>query len=226
MTGTVRAPPASEQLNNASRLGTVGRVPAPISQRIRRSATRLLGRQWDLPMLGRVTVVGPTTESLALIDQLWPDARHPSHVHGGWRWGAISKACEDHFVIVSDGGDPQEPIAIWGSKSASTITLEGRSYYRLDFIEVRPDLRGELPMAATFALATVAMRARERRATGIVLAAFNIAGVGRAYEARGAVRGCPKGWSCPSDLVPYTFEEPALDRLERETNELETTKAK
>lgn len=201
-------------------------MTAPISHRIRRSATRLLGRQWDVPSLGRVTIVGPTTENLALIDQMWPDARHPSHVHGGWRWAAISKACEDRYIIVSDGSEPREPIAIWGSKSASKITLEERSYYRLDFIEVNPTLRGKHPIAATFALATVAMRARERGATGVVLAAFNVDGVGRAYEARGAVRGHPKGWSCPSDLVPYTFEEPALERLERSIHGLEITKAK
>jgi hypothetical protein len=70
------------------------------------------------------------------------------------------------------------------------------------------------------------MRARERGAKGIVLAAFNVDGVGRAYELRGAAPGCPKGWSHDPNLVPYTFEEPALERLEGSIHELETTKAK
>lgn len=104
--------------------------------------------------------------------------------------------------------------------------FEGLSYYRLGFIEVRPDLRGRHPIAATFALATVAMRARERGASRLILAALSIEGVGRAYEARGAVQRCPKGWSCPPDLVPYVFEEPALERLESETNALEIKKTK
>jgi hypothetical protein len=162
-------------------------------------------------------------EILAEIDASWPQDRRPNDVHDCWRWTEISPTLSDLFIVYVIEGDKRQPIAIWGAKKASPLDLPEGPRYRLDYIEVAPNLRGtDTSVAATFALATVAMRAREVGASGIVLAAFPMEGLGRAYEARGAVQRTPKGWEFPANLVPYVFGPEALDRLAGFVDDLET----
>lgn len=190
--------------------------------RIRKSAfSSLRGKTWDVPHVGLVTVVGAYADTLHLIDDLWPQNRRPTDAHAQWKWSAISQRCEDCYVLLDSD---EEPLAIWASKRKSPIMLEGRSYYRLDFIEVRPDLRQIGGETATFALGAVATRALEIGAQGVVLAAFPIEGVVAAYVTRGAEAGVPKGWSYEGDLVPLTFPHHALNTLKGAIDELEIEK--
>ena len=99
-----------------------------------------------------------------------------------------------------------------GEQGGSPVALGDTKYYRLDYLEVAPTRRGD---GQTFALAMalVSKRAAEHRAEGVVLTAFRIDGVVRAYEYLGAERGAPPGWNYPSQLVPLTFKQPALAKL-------------
>ena len=189
--------------------------------------SRLTGNRWDVPHLGTVTIGGLTLEVLAEIDATWPQARRPDDAHGCWRWTEIAPTLDDLFIVYVQEVVQRWPIAIWGAKRASPLDLPEGPRYRLDYLEVAPNLRGtDTSVAATFALATVAMRALEVGASGIVLAAFQVAGLRRAYEARGAVQRAPKGWEFPAGLVPYVLGPEALDRLEGFADDFESPEAK
>jgi hypothetical protein len=171
-------------------------------------------------------VGGVSFETLAEIDATWPKDRRPSDVHDCWRWNEIARTLSDLFIVYVVEGDKRRPIAIWGAKTASPLDLPEGSRYRLEYLEVAPNLRGtDTSVAATFALATVAARAYEVGAAGIVLAAFPVEGLGHAYEARGAVQRGPKGWEFPENLVPYVFGPEALARLKGFADDLETPEA-
>lgn len=171
-----------------------------------------------MPEIGAVSVGGTSPESIAEIDTNWPPNRRPSDVHQTWLWSEIAPNLCDAFIVYGSTG---LPLAIWGSTKCAPITLPEGRFYRLDFFEVTPTLRGVgSSVAATFALAAIATRALELGASGIVLAAFPVEGLGRSYESRGAVQRSPKGWDFPSNLVPYLFDLEALKRLEGFADEL------
>jgi hypothetical protein len=131
-----------------------------------------------------------------------------SDVHLAWNWAEIVPDMHDAFVVLAE----DEPIAIWASRLRSPVVLEGRKYYRLDYLEIDPRRRGD-QLVAPLMFGLIARRATELEAVGVVLAAFQIPGLVKRYVTLGASQGCPRGWNHPTELVPLTFEQAAIDRL-------------
>jgi hypothetical protein len=150
------------------------------------------------------------------IDERWSLKRRSNDAHLAWRWADIVPAMREAFTVLS--GD--EPIAIWASKNGSPLSLGGGVYYRLDYLEIDPDRRGD-GRTALLLFALIAKRVAEHSATGIVLTAFDVPALVEAYLALGAEPGCPRGWNHPVELVPLTFQQPALDRLRELIDALE-----
>jgi hypothetical protein len=102
-------------------------------------------------------------------------------------------------------------MAIWGSRLSRVLKLPEGAFYRPDYLEIDPRRRGGT--LGLFILSLVAARTLEIGAIGIVLSTFQVDGLVEFYEAAGATRGAPRGWSCPRLLVPLTFRRPALEML-------------
>lgn len=186
--------------------------------------SKLKTLRWDVPGLGIVAISGTTPALLEEIDRAWPPLRRLTDVHHAWRWADLARDLAETFVVTSSD---EAPLAIWGSKRSSALKLPSGAFYRLDNLEVSPTLRGaDSAIAATFTLSVIGYRAKELGATGIVLATFSVEGIGKAYEARGATRGAPKGWDYPADLVPYVFGPDAVETLEGYAHELENQESK
>lgn len=168
----------------------------------------LLADTWDVEDLGVVSV-GTCTRTIAeQIDREWGTSRSESDRALAWSWAAIAQAMRETFVAQVDG----VPVAVWAAKLGTSTVLSGRNYYRVDFLEVCPERRGDgRTSVALFGL--IAHRAAEHRATAVLLAAFNEEGLAKFYESLGAKRGAPVGWNHPPDLVPFTIEQPALVEL-------------
>lgn len=171
--------------------------------------TKLVYGRWQVPTLGGVRVVRATPDVCEEIDAAWPPLRLDSDGHRDWRWGEIVATLRDAFVLVGT-----HPVAIWGSTKAEPIRLPSGRYYRLDFIEARPDQRGK-GSVGLFAMALVAVRAMELGASGVVLAAFDMPQLLAFYERLGATRRIPTGWTVPKNLVPFVLDADALERLAR-----------
>lgn len=174
---------------------------------MRSAPTTLTRLRWDIPDVGIVIVRAATFNNCVAIDATWPPSRRPADVHHAWRWVDIWSSLKDCFVIM----DSECPVAIWGSSVSRPLQLAGTTYYRLDYLEISPAHRGKI--LGAFSTAVIAFRASELGATGIVLTAFHVPGLVEFYEKMGAVRGAPRGWSHPKELVPLTFELSALQRL-------------
>lgn len=169
--------------------------------------TKLTQLQWDVPGVGVVVVRAAAYNDCAAIDKAWPAGRRPSDVHHVWRWVDISSTLKECFVVVKDG----HPVAIWGSTVSRPLKLGGMTFYRLDYLEIDPAHRGEV--LGVFLVSVIASRALELGASGIVLTAFSVPGLVEFYEGTGAIRGSPRGWNHPKELVALTFELAALHRL-------------
>lgn len=170
--------------------------------------------RWEFPGVGVVRMTAATTPLAARIDAAWSHRRRPEDLHSGWSWLGILNDCRDGFVLVAC--DRDEPVGVFASEKRSPITLEGRPYYRLDYLEIDPALRGS--GFGSLALALVGVRAVELGAGGIVLGAFQAPKLLEFYEESGATRGCPRGWNPPSQVIPLTFDNSALMRLEKEAH--------
>jgi hypothetical protein len=114
----------------------------------------------------------------------------------------------ERFALV-DGTDV--PMAFWCGTKRGPITLPEGPFYRLDYMEVHPRLRGG-PLSV-FMVALWACRALELGANGIVLSAFPAEGLLAFYRRAGAVERQPRGWNQPRGLVPFVFERPLLEEL-------------
>lgn len=161
-----------------------------------------------MPRLGLVHLVRATAADCARIDAEWSSLRRPEDVHQAWLWSEMIQTMRDAFVLVGDA-----PLAIWGSAKGSPIELPEGRFYRLDYLECHPSLRGQ-GVAGLFALATIAKRARELDAAGIVLAAFNEPKLVEFYVGAGAEQRQPRGWTVPRNLIPCVFGAVAVDSLE------------
>lgn len=155
-------------------------------------ATHLTGKVWVAADLGEIRLATATNAVASLIDQTRPPHRGEEDIHLAWRWADIVRDMREAYVVRAD----EELLAIWASKVGSPIAPGDTKYYRLDYLEIAPTRRGD---GQTFALAMalVSKRAAEHRAEGVVLTAFRIDGVVRAYEYLGAERGAPPGWNYP-----------------------------
>jgi len=179
-----------------------------VAQRRAPKPSSLSGKTWRVPDLGKVRVATASRRALEDLDRRWGAMRRPEDVHLAWRWTEIVPDMREAFIVYAEDA----PIGIWASKSGSPLALEGAAYYRLDYLEIDPARRGD-GATSPLLFALIAKRAAEHRASGIVLAAFNVEGLIETYVALGAELGCPRGWNHPPELVPLTFRQVALDEL-------------
>ncbi len=167
--------------------------------------SNLLGGSWNVDGLGLVMLVVPSRTAITRIDQVWPGERLPADVHRHWRWADIVKNRTERFALVDGAGSA---VSIWAT-SKKGVQLEGKRLYRLDYLEVRPTLRGGL--AGAFSLALAGTRAAELGSEGLVLAAFpEVAGF---YVKYGGVQRAVEGWNVAPDLLPVIFDDSALSRF-------------
>ncbi len=172
--------------------------------------SKLLAHRWDLDGAGRVRLVIPSAARLQEVDDAWPAGRAPTDAHRHWRWATLAAKAVERFAILDEAG---RTAAVWCSAKRET-RLEGRRYYRLDYLEVRPDLRGGA--AGAFTLALTGTRAAELGCQGLVLAAFlPLTGF---YARAGGVQRLPPGWTIEKGLVPFVFEGPAFENFQRVTD--------
>lgn len=179
-------------------------------------ATSLTNRVWEIADLGAVRVGNGTIKVARTLDSEWPQRRRQTDIHRDWRWREIISDAREAFVVTANGN----PIGIWASKLGSPITLGDDRFYRLDYLEIDPNRRGD-GQTATALFGLVAKRAEEHAATGVILTAFQIDKLVEAYVSLGAERGAPRGWNYPKQLVPLTFGRLALSRLRKLINDLE-----
>jgi GNAT superfamily N-acetyltransferase len=168
----------------------------------------LPGSRWKVPGLGEVTITTGSPDVAARIDKLWRERRGDIDALLAWKWVDIVADMREAFAIHAAGS----PIAIWASKPGSCVQLDGKPYYRLDYLEVDPERRGD-GQTSTLLAGMIAKRATEHRASGIVLPAFPSEKLAKFYESLGATRGAPQGLEPPPQLVPFTFGQDALDNL-------------
>lgn len=157
-----------------------------------------------------MTLVATSAATAQRIDAAWPGQRPPEDHHHVWRWATLLGECRDSFTLVTEGAG--EPAAVYGSRHATPLNLASRLFYRMDYFEVAPKLRGT--GVGVLMLGVMALRAREAGAVGIVGAAFNVPKLLAFYRAAGAVLECPRGWNAPPGVVAFHIDESALTRLE------------
>lgn len=172
-------------------------------------ASRLVGQRWHVQALGEVRVERATPLHCADIETEWEPLRAEDDRDLAWRWTKIGPTLRDGFVLIG-----AHPLSIWGSTKEEPIRLPGGRYYRLDFLEARPDHRG-LRVVGLFTMALVAVRALEQDADGVVLASFDVPKLIAFYEGLGAIRRRPTGWNLPRNLVPFQLDAQALEQLAR-----------
>jgi GNAT superfamily N-acetyltransferase len=168
----------------------------------------LLGLRLHDHDLGRITVITGSVNVGEQIDALWHERRSDLDSLMSWEWGKIVADMREAFTVCFD----ESPVAIWASKTGSCVQLEGQPYYRLDYLEVDPDRRGD-GLTSPLLFGMIAKRATEHHASGIVLAAFPSEKLVKFYESLGATRGAPRGWTHEPELVPLTFGQEALSKL-------------
>src|SRR5205823_13184138 len=78
------------------------RTPRPVS--------RLIGRVWKLPDVGRVTAVTPTAALLAQADGTWPGLRLRTDWHHHWRWANLMEGMEERFGLIDAAGHPRRAL--------------------------------------------------------------------------------------------------------------------
>jgi hypothetical protein len=100
-------------------------------------------------------------------------------------------------------------MALWCSAKAQPLKLREGKFYRLDYFELDPRLRGG--EAGVLAFALVAARARDVGADGIVLATWPP--LRRFYEGIGGVERELVGWRAPANLITFVFTTDALANL-------------
>jgi hypothetical protein len=113
-------------------------------------------------------LVVPSRDRLDAVDATWPVERAATAAHRHWLWGKLMEKKPEQFAVIDADG---QTISLWCSAKRE-VRLEGRRLYRLDYVEVRPRLRGG--MAGAFTLALVGARAAEAGCQGLVLAAFPV----------------------------------------------------
>jgi len=167
----------------------------------------LLAKTWDVPTVGKVAMVGKSPSLLNEIDRDWPSGRLNSDYHIEWRWLDITAKKAETFMLVEESG---KPVAIWCSAKRRPIKLKEGRFYRLDFMEAAPDLRGG--DFGLFLISVISARAVELGACGVVLQTWDCA-LRRYYTDLGAVCSAPTGWNIPANLIPFTIETTLLKTL-------------
>lgn len=180
-------------------LRRVSRLPLKLN------STALSFLNWEVDGVGRVKVEPATMVALRTIDEQWTPLRRASHQNTHWSWAEIGRRKSERFAVTAEGN----PVAVWCSSRSECIKLDGDLFYRLDFFEVHPSFRGG--DLSTFALATVAARALELSACGMVLECFEE--VVPFYTDHGATPGAPGRWRTTPKLLAFTFRSEQLAEL-------------
>lgn len=171
-----------------------------------REPTQLIGRRWVVPPIGRLTASDASLTVLDSADETWPPLRHEGDWHHSWRWRQLVAGYVEAFSLRRDGNTP---AALWCSHKRQPMQLPSGRYYRLDYMEIDPTLRGGV--LGAFTVGVIAARALELKSDGIVLGTLPTHHA--LYTRFGASESAPKGWNPPKGLVPYTFDWDALQRL-------------
>jgi GNAT superfamily N-acetyltransferase len=164
--------------------------------------------------IGRLRVVEPSAAQLTAVDATWPSARRPTDWHGAWRWIDLTAGKVEVFAVV-DSAD--RVLGLWCSVKHKPIQLPDGLFYRPDYLEIAPDVRGQ--EVGVFLFLLIAARALELGAQGIVLGTWEV--LRQFYGGLGGVERRPRGWNLEANLVPFTFDaetladlKAALDRME------------
>src|SRR2546425_3417719 len=107
--------------------------------RTHRPVSRLIGRVWKLPDVGRVTAVTPTAALLAQADGSWPGLRLRTDRHHHWRWTNLMEGMEERFGLVDAAG---HPAALWCGLRRRLLRLPTGAAYRLDYFQIYPKQPG------------------------------------------------------------------------------------
>lgn len=178
-------------------------------------------RRWHFPDIGELSADIVRLDQLEDIDATWPAIRERMDPDGtdparGWLWCTIGGACsEKHAVRDGDGAI----VALWASAKEKPIKLQEGPAYRLDWLEVRADLRsGGRGLAC---LAIIAARAIELGADRVVLGAHPDPRTLRFYDTIGAERRAPRPWKAPRNLVAYVLGPKRTSELKGWADDLE-----
>jgi hypothetical protein len=172
----------------------------------RRQPSGLSLKSWNVSGIGRVRVVEPSPAQLAAVDAAWPGARRSTDWHSAWRWLEITAGKAEVFAVV---GPDDRVLGLWCSSKHKPIQLPEGLFYRPDYLEIAPDVRGQ--EAGVFLFLLIAARALELGAQGIVLGTWEV--LRRFYEGLGGIERRPRGWNLEANLVPFTFDAEALADL-------------
>lgn len=166
----------------------------------------LVGRRGE-PFDGvALEVWGPRKAFLEVMEADWPGHRFPGDEHLGWCWKRLGARSRDVMILVDA---ERNPVAAFCS-SVGTVTLDGSVFYRLDYFEVRGDLRGS-GLGVVLAAAACA-RATELGAESVLLASLPQAAD---FWRRLGTQGAPKGWSHPAELLAFTLSPEVTTHLAR-----------
>src|SRR5438093_13154149 len=99
------------------------RTPRPVS--------RLIGRVWKLPDVGRVTAVTPTAALLAQADGSWPGLRLGTDGHHHWRRTDLLEGMEERVGLVDAA---VHPLALWCGLRRRLVRLQPGAAHRLGYV--------------------------------------------------------------------------------------------
>ncbi len=179
-------------------------------------------RRWHFPDIGELAADAVLIDDLEAIDATWPSIRERCDPKGtdparGWRWCAIGSECVEKQAVRDATG---EIVALWASGKDRPITLQEGPAYRLDWLEVRADLRsGGRGLAC---MAIIAVRAAQLGADRIVFGAHPDPRTLSFYDGIGAERRAPRPWKAPRDLVAYVLGPKRSSELKGLADALET----
>jgi len=170
----------------------------------RQVSTDLLRKRWRFGE-DDCRLLIPSLRFLESVDELWPSLRVPAGPEAHWKWQVLAGEVRERFALVDSANSAR---AVWCSGKPKA-QLEAQTFYRLDYLEIRPDVRGA--RWGAFALSLVAKRAAELGCSGVLLASFEQTAA--FYERLGASSRAVRGWKYPRSLKPYVFEGDAFLEL-------------
>lgn len=175
----------------------------------------LIGGRWDVPEVGLLTLVWGTTAIAKNADRTWGPLRPPEHKNTHWSWSTIISGKPERFALLLD----EEPLAIWCSDRTELLELPDGKHYRIDYLEVDPRLRGG-PLGY-FAFCTVASRADELGAIGMVFGSLPAGKLVDWYTSHGAEQRLAPGWKSPRpELVPFVIGGVTLSNMKEYSDAL------
>ena len=166
----------------------------------------MCGRKWAIDPVGEMVMAEVTMDILMDIDRTWPQTRPASDLTLGWRWREIANGQVEVFALLDAGG---AAAAIWCSHRKRPLVLPDGPHYRLDYLEVRPKDRKTAIGGLVFGI--IAERALELGSVGLVLGTWDTHV--RYYKSLGGRQELALGWTVPNGLLPFCFDQAALQRL-------------